>query len=153
MKHKEEIEFVARHYQRGLFNTRAALMRMGIRTGRRWSTWRIAASIAVVLAISVASALIIHRNITVGEQQPETSIAQTSPEVTVKVLDFEAAALPTVISEIQTTFGVKIGGAPSNAADLKLTLHYEGDIETLITTINEILGTELYVMNSEARKP
>lgn len=148
MTDKERIEFVARHYRRGLFSTKAAWMMMGLGTQRRRVRWGIAASVAVILAVTASAALFLNRQFNVGEQNPPVEETVSTTVATAKALDFEGASLPTVISEIQTTFGVEIGGMPPDAANLKLTLHYEGDIETLITTINEILGTELYVENS-----
>ena len=151
MKYNDEIDFVARHYRRGVFSTKSALMRMGIAGVRRRRTWRIAASVAVVMALSATAAILLHHENSITEPRPMPDTELQAPVAAVKMLDFEGAALPTVIAEIQSSFGVRIGGAPANAATLKLTLHYQGDIETLITTINEILGTELYIEESGAK--
>lgn len=145
MRKEEEIGFVARHYRRGKFDTRTAWLRMGLGSRHRWSGWRIAASIAITVALGATAAMLIRSEFRIHEQEPtEVPVAPSAaPTAAVKSLDFEGASLPTVLNEIHEAYGVEVTGAPANAGELKLTLHYEGNVVDLISTINEILGTSL----------
>ena len=60
-------------------------------------------------------------------------------------IDFEYAALPEVVKQIEKVYGVEIINMPEDADSYHLTLHYEGDASDLINTINEILGTNLKI--------
>ena len=61
----------------------------------------------------------------------------------VRIIDFDDAPLSAVIEEINHVYGVEVTDMPADAAETRLTLHYEGDVVGLIETINETTGTEL----------
>ena len=63
----------------------------------------------------------------------------------VKVIDFENAPLPEVVKKIESVYGVKVMGMPESPEHYELSLHYEGTPTDLISTINEILGTQMTV--------
>ena len=148
MEHRE-IDFIARRYRHGRFAVEPALRRIVPASGR-WSTrMRVAATVAVVVVMSAAAALIINNNYSISSDPVTGEVEQTAPaqtpETIVRVIDFEETPLPVVIDKIKEVYGVEITGIPKNAADYTLSLHYEGSAVDLITTINDILDTEMEV--------
>lgn len=104
---------------------------------------RVAAAIASVVVLSAVGAIVYHRY-----SLPEAP-ATVQPEISaerVRVIDFEDAPLPTVVAKISEVYGVEVTGMPDNADDYRLSLHYEGNAGALVETINEILGTNMAVM-------
>lgn len=142
---EKDIDFVARHYRRGLFDADAAWRRLGIAPASMWRRWRAAAIIAVVVALS-ATAAIVYSEYVAGDAAatPADNVTTNAMEA-LKAIDFENAPLTDVIASIEDTYGVKVENAPDDAADYSLSLHYEGTPADLITVINEILGTQMTV--------
>ena len=63
----------------------------------------------------------------------------------VRAIDFENAPLPKVVERIREVYGVEVTGLPENPEEYVLSLHYEGNVNTLLESINEILDTKLKV--------
>lgn len=141
----KDIDFVARHYRKGMFSVRAGWRRLGIGTALRIRRLRIAASIAVMVIISATAAIIYKENrVTAIPEQTET-VWTAGALSDVKVIDFEDASLAEVVKKIETTYGVKVEDLPESPEEYRLSLHYEGTPVDLIAVINEILGTQMTV--------
>ena len=141
----KDIDFVARHYRKGLFSVQAGWRRLGIGTTVRVRRLRIVAAIAAMVILS-GTAAIIYRNSCVEEVQEQSVPVRTVRTLDeVKVIDFEDASLTDVVRKIESTYDVKVGGFPESPEGYRLSLHYEGTPVDLIATINEILGTRMTV--------
>lgn len=141
----KEIGFVARHYREGLFSVKDGWRRLGLGMSVRMRRYRIAAAVSAVVVLS-ASATILYHEYRAGSVPEKTETMQTvNPMAEVKVIDFENAPLPEVIGEIEAVYGVRVGGVPESPEHYELSLHYEGTPTDLISTINEILGTQMTV--------
>lgn len=140
-----EIDFIARHYRRGLFLSSRGWRRLGIGPSAALRRLRVAAAAALVVALSAAAAVFYsdYRADQSPVQGADTMTA--SPLTVVKVIDFENAPLPDVIAEIESVYGVKVENLPERPEEFELSLHYEGTPTDLITVINDILGTRLTV--------
>lgn len=141
----KEIDFVARHYRKGRFNTAVAWSRLGIGAARR-RRLRIAAAIAGLVILSASAGLLIREYNTVTQTQQTQEIHVESPMQTVRVIDFDNAPLEKVIETIESVYGVRVIGVPDAAENYSLSLHYEGTPADLIAAINEILGTSMEVV-------
>ena len=102
-----------------------------------------AAAIVSVIAFSAVAAIFYHEYSLYEDPIVEQQMPDTTPATAVKVIDFENVPLPTVISKIREVYGVEITDIPDNAADYRLSLHYEGNVADLLETINEILDTKM----------
>lgn len=141
-----DIDFIARHYRRGLFSTKEAWRRMGISPWRSWRRFRAAAAIGAAVILSATAAVVFTQYRTADESPlTEQSTIPTSPLAVVKVIDFEDAPLPEVVKKIENLYGVKVEGLPANPEAHVLTLRYEGTPADLIAAINDILGTHMTV--------
>lgn len=141
----KEIGFVARHYREGLFSVKDGWRRLGLGMSVRMRRYRIAAAVSAVVVLS-ASAAIIYHEYRAGSVPEKTETMQTvNPMAEVKVIDFENAPLPEVIGQIETVYGIRVEGVPESPEHYELSLHYEGTPTDLISTINEILGTQMTV--------
>lgn len=140
----KNIDFVTRHYRKGLFSSDAAWRRLGIAPVAWWKRYRVAAAVALGVIIS-ATAAIVYRDyqLAVGNNSEQTIAA--SPLAEVKAIDFENAPLTEVVTKIETVYNVKIGNLPPAPEKYELSLHYEGTPTDLIAVINEILGTQMTV--------
>ena len=58
-------------------------------------------------------------------------------------LEFTDASLKDVVKKIESVYEVRIVNVPDT--DIRLTLSYEGTAEDLISTINELEGTQMRV--------
>lgn len=144
MKH-EEITYIAEKYRKGRFSADKAWGRLGIERLPVWRHLRVAAVIASVVALS-AAAVIVYNLYTPSSNPDEISVKkheEASVNAEVKVIDFENTPLPDVIARIQEVYGLEVTGIPDNAADYRLSLHYEGNVADLLETINEILDTKM----------
>ncbi|MBD5365606.1 MAG: DUF4974 domain-containing protein [Bacteroides sp.] len=142
---KKDIDFVARHYQKGHFSAEAGWKRLGIAPVSFWKRYRVAAAIAAMIVISATAAIIYQEYLTVDVTQQVTDSPTTSPLVEVKVIDFENASLPDVIKKIETLYNVKVENIPDQDKEYVLSLHYEGTPTDIIAVINDILGTQMIV--------
>ncbi len=141
----KEIDFIARHYRKGRFDTAVAWSRLGIGAARR-RRLRIAAAIAGLVILSASAGLLIREYNTVTHpQQPQETHVESTMQ-TVRVIDFDNAPLEKVIETIESVYGVRVIGVPDAAENYSLSLHYEGTPADLIAAINEILGTSMEVV-------
>lgn len=141
----KEIDFIARHYRKGRFDTAVAWSRLGIGAARR-RRLRIAAAIAGLVILSASAGLLIREYNTVTQTQQTQEIHVESPMQTVRVINFDNAPLEKVIETIESVYGVRVIGVPDAAENYSLSLHYEGTPADLIAAINEILGTSMEVV-------
>lgn len=140
---EKDVTYIARRYRKGRFSADRGWKRLGIAPSAGWRRMRVAAAIASVVVLSAVGAIVYHRY-----SLPEAP-ATVQPEISaerVRVIDFEDAPLPTVVAKISEVYGVEVTGMPDNADDYRLSLHYEGNAGALVETINEILGTNMAVM-------
>jgi hypothetical protein len=139
------IGFVARHYREGMFSVKDGWRRLGIGMSVRMRRYRIAAAVSAVVVLSASAAIIYHEYRGESEPQHVQTVQTVNPMAEVKVIDFENAPLPEVVKKIESVYGVKVMGMPESPEHYELSLHYEGTPTDLISTINEILGTQMTV--------
>lgn len=139
------IGFVARHYREGLFSVKDGWRRMGIGMSVRMRRYRIAAAVSAVVVLSASAAIIYHEYRAESVPEQAETVQTVNPMAEVKVIDFEKAPLPEVIGQIETVYGIRVEGMPESPEHYELSLHYEGTPTDLISTINEILGTQMTV--------
>lgn len=145
MEKDKEIDFIARRYRKGRFSTDSAWGRLAIAPATNRIRFKVAAISATILLS--ATAAIIYREYRVDDMPQQTMPANSqSPLTEVKVIDFENAPLPEVVKEIESIYDVKVEGVPASPEEYVLSLHYEGTSTDLISTINDILETEMYVI-------
>ncbi len=143
---KEEIAYIARRYQKGSFEVEKGWKRLDIAPSLKWKRMRAAAIIASAVVLSATAGLVIYQYNQPPQQETQQNIVKPiSKKEVVKVIDFENTALPTVISKIKEVYGVEILNIPKNAEEYKISLHYKGNAVDLITTINDILDTQMTV--------
>lgn len=144
---EKEIKFIARHYRKGLFDREKALRRIGIRHNRWWTPIKVAAASVAFVVLGATAAIIVHKEYSAPAPQAieTTNTPTVAPMAEVKVIDFENATLPVVVSRIKEVYGVEVVNLPENADDYKLSMHYEGTAADLVDTINETLGTDIKV--------
>ncbi|MDE5594137.1 MAG: hypothetical protein K2I89_00995 [Muribaculaceae bacterium] len=146
MSEEKEISFVAKHYRKNSFSVDKAWASLGVASPSKWRVLRAAAVVAGVVVLSATAAIIYnHYEPSATEPTVETVAETPSPSEVVRVIDFEEATLPVVVETIKEVYGVKIVNLPENADSYRLSLRYEGTAEDLLTTINEILDTEMSV--------
>lgn len=143
-----DIDFVARHYRKDAFDIKQGWRRLALTSQGGWRRLKVAATVAVLLAMGATAAIVLTRTDnkpaereTTVEMQPAASILTA-----VRAIDFDNAPLTDVVTEIYNVYGVEIGNLPENAASLRLSLHYEGNVEDLVASINEILNCELVIL-------
>lgn len=144
----EDIEYIAKRYKKGKFSVEEGWKRLNITPAFNWRSKIIAASVASVVVLTAAAAVIVYQQYSVNKATPDATSENTvmiAPEQVVKVIDFENTPLPTVIDKIKDVYGVEVVNIPENAEDYNLSLHYEGNATDLIATINEILDTQMEV--------
>lgn len=149
MNSDKEIDYVARHYKHDAFSKSRAWRHMGI--GRRFKLrYSHVASIAVLVSLSVVASIVIRNNYVERENretvQTEQSAVSAPHSDLITAIEFDNAPLPDVIKAIESTYGVELGNIPQDAAKYRLTLYYEGDVENLVSTINDILELDIEVL-------
>lgn len=145
---QHDIDFVARHYRKDAFNISQGWRRLALTSHGSWRRMRVAAAVSVLLALGATATIILTRP---AQKPVETEITVETPSAAslltvVRAIDFDDAPLTDVVNEIYNVYGVEIGNLPENAAALRLSLHYEGNVEDLIASINEILNCELVIL-------
>lgn len=149
MKDKSSIDFVARHYRRGAFSVRDGWNRLGL--GRSWlrRPLNIAATIAVLIALTTTATVIItrynHDDEPAAKATGETIVVSATPATTFRPIDVDNAPLSVVLDKIAEVYGIEVENVPENADEIRLTLHFEGNAEDLISTINKLLDTDLAI--------
>lgn len=141
----KEIRFIAKHYKKGLFAVEPALRRIRPAASRWWTRSRIAAACIGAVILTASATLFVHHKYFVSppvEMQPSSLPAAHI----VRAIDFEDAPLPVVVAKIKEVYGIDVVNLPDNAEEYSLSLHYEGSASDLVDTINDILDTEMYIM-------
>lgn len=141
-----EIDFIARRYRKGLFSPEAGWRQLGIAPPTRWRRYRIAAAVSAVVILSATAAILYREYRADDAPQPDVSAITASPMAEVRVIDFENAPLPDVITKIESVYGVKVENIPQSPEKYILSLHYEGTPDNLIAVINDILETRMTVI-------
>lgn len=146
MEERNSIDFVAKHYRHGMFAVKPALRRIKGINGSWWSRTRVAAAVTIFIVVTASAAVFVRYNyLSPRDASVDTPAAVQAPAQIVRVIDFEAAPLPAVVSKIHEVYGVDIVNLPENVTDYSLSLHYEGSAADLIETINDLLGTEMKI--------
>ncbi len=146
-KIKESIDFVAKHYDAHAFSKKKAWMEL---VGKRnlFFKPRIAAASIAACILLAASALIYNR-ITLSNRPTSPADVKTVEQPAQKTKDFSSrleftdASLKDVVKKFESVYEVRIVNVPDT--DIRLTLSYEGTAEDLISTINELEGTQMRV--------
>lgn len=144
---KDNLKFIARHYKPGMFSASKGWRRLGIAAASPWRRVRTAAAVAAAICLTASAAYLYHDWRSSQRPATETSATadNTPPTLVVRAIDFENAPLPKVVERIREVYGVEVTGLPENPEEYVLSLHYEGNVNTLLESINEILDTKLKV--------
>ncbi len=148
MENNKDINFIARHYKKGLFVVEPALKRIRPAAARWWTRSRIAAACIGAAILTASAALFVHHTYFVNHPIEMQHIQQPSLPAAhiVRAIDFEDAPLPVVVAKIKEVYGVDVANLPDNAEEYSLSLHYEGSALDLVDTINDILDTEMFIL-------
>lgn len=152
VKFENSVKFVASHYESGAFRRHDAWVRIFGKKGFNWKRISVAASvICVILAASAFVYMTLDLRDRSGHKEDKNIETVSSPDVKTGInfasLEFIDAPLSEVVEKIETTYGVTISGLPDK--ELYLTLKYEGTAQDLVETINDALGTDLKIEQSE----
>ncbi len=151
MENDKDIRFIAKHFRKGLFNTEATLKRVkssSLSTRHPFmSRMKVAAVVGAVVVLGATASIILRNHFTPSENEivEKTLVIETTPEKIDRVIDFEDTPLPIVVTRIREVYGVEITGLPDDAEEYTLSLHYEGNAEDLIQTINDTLDTKIRI--------
>ena len=147
MDNNQDISYIAKRYRKGLFATDAALKRVKPAGVSFPARARIAVIAGVVVVLGATASILIRNHYADQEPKPATTsqTVEIAPEAVSRVIDFENATLPTVVTKIKEIYGVDIVNLPDNAEDYTLSLHYEGNASDLVETINMTLDTEMKI--------
>ena len=145
MDDNKNIDFVARHYRKGSFDSHAGWKRLGVAPVVWWKRYRTAAAVAATVVLSATAAIIYHEHRISEASQQEIESVTTDILTEVKVIDFENASLTDIVGRIEQVYGVKVENLPDDGEEYNLSLHYEGTPTDLIAVINELLGTQMTV--------
>ena len=143
----KDINYIAKHYKKGLFDVEPALLRIKPSTAKWWTRSRIAAACIATAVLTATAAVFVHNGYFA---QPSTDTGITQPTNTptseiVRSIDFENAPLPTVVQRIREVYGVEVTDIPADASEHSLSLHYVGSATDLVETINDILDTDMTI--------
>ena len=142
----KDFDFVARFYKKGSFNKETAWSRLGITTASWWIRYRVAAAVAAFLFVSASAAIIYHEYHTTDVRNEVVYTPDTTPLNEIAVIDFENTSLTEVVMKIEAVYNVRVENLPDLPGDYNLSLHFEGNPVDLIDAINEILGTQMTVV-------
>lgn len=142
----KDIDFIARHYRKGLFAIEPALYRIkGVRK-KILTLPKIVAISSFIIAIGATAAILIRNSYNHKERETEVPVIEKKSPMSVShVLDFNDVPLTTVVQHINLIYGVEVDNLPKNADELYVTLHYEGTALDLVETLNEILETNMKI--------
>lgn len=154
MTNKKDFEdsarFVAAHYRPGAFSERRAWQRLGIGHRAIWGLSRRAAAALIVGAVLTVSACVLTFVVPQFTDRPTADKPGVTEKTVapahkgdVRKIEFTDAPLSEVIAEIERVYGVTVTNRPEG--DYRLTLSYEGDVDSLIETINQLLDISLTV--------
>lgn len=142
----KDIDFVASRYREHRFSADAGWRRLGIASASPWKRFRAAAAVAGVIVLSATAALIYRQYDIDGSRQTEVQAPAVGGLTVVKTIDFENAPLTQVVEKIEAVYDVKVENLPDKPDDYRLSLHYEGTATDLVDTVNDILGTDMTVV-------
>lgn len=145
MEQNKDINFIARHYKKGMFEVEPALRRIKGSRSAWWTRTRIAAACAVAAILTATAAIIVHNSYFSATEPLEMTEPSVSSAETVRVIDFDEAPLTEVVQKITEVYGVEVTNLPANPDRYFLSLHYEGNAIDLVETINDILDTDMKV--------
>lgn len=143
---QNNIDFIARRYRKNRFSADASWRRLGVASVSIWKRYRVAAAIAATVILSATATIIYKDYHMVDNSRQETSTPVVSPLAEVKVIDFENAQLAEVVEKIETVYNVEVRNLPDTPEEYNLSLHYEGTPTDLIAVINDILDTQMIVV-------
>ena len=147
MPFHKDIEFLAKHYRKGLFTIEPALQRIKGFRKKFWTIPKVAAVSSVLIAIGATAAILITRSYNLEEIETEVPVIEkVSPAFVSRVIDFDDVPLTIVVQQINVVYGVEVDNIPINADELYVSLHYEGTALDLIDTLNEILDTHMKII-------
>ncbi len=156
IKFEENIDFVASHYSGEVFSDEQKREDYCQITGKRllpiyFTKRRSAAAVAVSVAlVAIASSIAVYYSFVDKSpeeidkrpvEQVESAVLPEQPDYA--VVEFDDAPLAAVVSEIENLYGVQIEGVPEK--EMRLTIHYEGDVQDLVETINDLLDINLEI--------
>lgn len=141
----KDVNFVARHYRRGIFSAGRDWRLLGIDSCiRRYR--RVAAAVGTAVVLT-ASAIIYH---VAGTSRPVSDAPDPATETTVAtevpvrhVVDVRDVTVRELAAEIERVYGVRIENLPAH--EIRLTIRYEGTAEELVETVNGVAGTDLEI--------
>lgn len=151
-KFEEDVEFVTRYYDENAFKPTLMFKSPGIlRSRRMWRTRWIAASVAFVTLTAAAIVIGYQQKHSEPEQVPAQKVT-VAPPVTdhshdVVILEFEDAPISEVARVVEETYGVTLGNVPED--DIHLTLRYEGNAYDFIEAVNEIINTNIEIVEGK----
>ena len=144
-KDEESIAFVARSWRQNAFVPRG-LPFTGV--GGFWNRRpAVAAAIAGIVALGALAALYFGE-IFVPEKEAPVAVDTQVPAVDgngVARVEFTDVPLTDAIAQIESVYGVKIAGKSTIQSTMRVSLSWEGNVEELIETINNMFGIELSV--------
>lgn len=147
MSFDKDIDFIAKYYKKGLFTIEPALYRIKGFRKKIWTLPKIAAISSFIIAIGTTAAILITNSYHHKETRVEIPVIEkTSPMLVSHVIDFDDAPLTVVVEQINLIYGVEVENIPINADELYVSLHYEGTALDLVETLNEILGTNMRII-------
>lgn len=146
-KINREIDFIATRYKEGRFKKNEALRAIIPAKKGWWTPAKVAASAIILLAISASAAFLMTVRYSGNPAQEKTIVISDPSDKAreIRVIDFEDTPLPTVAKKVSEIYEVEVSGLPENASEITISLHYEGNVDDLIDSINEILDTNLRV--------
>ncbi len=144
----KEIKFIAKHYKKGLFAVDPALRRIRPSATLWWTRSRIAAACIAAVVVTAAAAVYLHNEYfsVKGTDIQELHQVDLPAAEVVRAIDFEEASLTEVVQKIREVYGVEVTNLPSDPDQYTLSLHYEGSALDLVDTINDILDTDMKVI-------
>lgn len=144
----KDLRFIARHYRKGMFKVEPALRRIKSTKTVWWSRTRIAVACAAAAILTTTAAIFVHNSYFSQHEPSATETEQSAIPAAqiVRVVDFEEAPLTDVIAKIKDVYRVEIIGLPTDPDQYILSLHYEGSALDLVNTINDILDTDMTVI-------
>ena len=131
-----------------MFKVEPALRRIKGTKAVWWTRARIAAACTIAAILTATAAVLVHNGYFSVSNQAIQDTEQTSVQAThvVRVIDFEEAPLTDVVAKIREIYGVEVIGLPDDPDQYILSLHYEGSALDLVEAINDILDTDMTVI-------
>ena len=143
----KKLNFVVRHYEKGLFDTQKAIERLherfAIRPTRKW--WSVVAAAAASAAVAFAAGYGI---VSIVKDAPEREVRQEAPAQipetsAAHVFVFEDAPIADVLNELGEYYGCTLTTSPTRK---HLTATFPDDnIETIVSVIESSLEIDINI--------